>query len=495
MTIPAIDGANYPTQDESRSTLLRAIEHSFARRGLDANTLPSSEHYIRADKYAGRIAVAIANNQLALEDSNPLTSTGDPLAILAGIFGVAKRPAGPAAGATLITSSGTVTIPKDYTATAPSGKKYKTISQGTYASGASVDVIAIDGGTDTNQDAGTQLTWDSAQIGALSPKSIVTSAGLTGGVNADNDERLRERLLQKLAFPPVGGNWSEVVAWAEEATASVEAAYCYPAVRGPSSYDIALTKAGGDRTLPAATIATVRGYVAGKMPGQESHNFTSVTAERVDVVIVARLPLPQVAGGAGGGWRDAAPWPAEDALVTAYNAGTGVATVDAATAPTVGANIGVWNPSATNDDGTLGAMVEYVVATVGGSTGAWTITAQSGFLSTPLGAYVSAGALQLVEYADTFMHALALLGPGEKTESPEILPRGRRQPSTDIIAPSDITSIQLAVLTNAYREIGGATYSAVYDTGTATARVSPSIPATTADPPNVLVLNHLAIRA
>ncbi len=488
MSFPAIADANYPTQDESRATLLRAIDHAFARRGLEANTLPGSEHYIRTNVFAGRIAVAVANNELALEDSNPLTATGDALTILAGIFGVRKRPAGPSAGSVVITSSSTVTIPADFQASAPNGKKYKTISQGTYATGASVDLIAIDGGPDTNQVAGTQLTWDSAQIGPLASKCTVGLAGLTGGVLADDNERLRERLLQHLAFPPVGGNWSSVVAWAEESTASVELAVCYPAVRGPSSYDIALTKAGGDRTLPAAILATVRGYVSGKMPGQESQNVTSVTAQRVDVVLQLRLSLPQVAGGAGGGWRDASPWPAEDALVTAYNAGTGVATVAATASPAVGTSIGVWDPSAN-------VMREYVVASVGGGAGAWTITAQSGFTVSPLGAYVSAGAVSLVDYAATFAAAVVRLGPGEKTTSPEILPRGRRQPSTDLASPSDLTSIQLAQLTNAYPEIGGAVFAAVYDTGTTTPRTSPSIPATTADPPNVLVLATLAIRA
>jgi uncharacterized phage protein gp47/JayE len=488
MTFPTIADANYPTKEESRGTLLRAIEFSFARRSLEANTLPGSEHYIRADAFAGRVAVAVANNELALEDSNPLTSVGDPLKILAGIFGVYARPAGPAAGAVLIAGSSTVTIPKDFEVSAPNGKKYKTIAQGTYASGASVDVIAIDGGTDTNQDAGTQLTWDSAQIGPLASKCTVGLAGLTGGVSADDDERLRERLLQRLAFPPVGGNWSQVVGWAEESTASVELAVCYPAVRGPASYDVALTKAGGDRTLPAAILATVRGYVSGKMPGQNSLNVTSVTAQGVDVVLVPKLPLPQVAGGAGGGWRDGAPWPAEDAKVTAYNSGTGTATVAATAPPTVGANIGAWDSAA-------GVMREYVVASVGGGAGAWTLTVQSGWTATPLGAYLSAGADKLVDYATTFAAAVFELGPGEKTASPEIVPRGRRQPSTDLASPSDLTSIQLAKLTNAYPEIGGVTYSAVYDAGTTTPRTSPSMPATTADPPNVLTLATLALRA
>ncbi len=500
MTLPAVGDAAYPTQDETRDRILNAVLYAFARRGLVANVLPGSEHYIRAEKYAARVSIAIANNQIALADSDPLTATGDALVLLAGVFGVVKRPAGSAAGYVTIICTGTVNLPVGWQASSPDGQKYQTVAAGSYTSGQSVELIAVGSGVDTDQDAGTVLTWNSAAIGTLSPSATIDSSGITGGADEDNDTRLRDRLLDRLANPPVGGNWSEVVAWAEASTASVEGAYAFPAVRGPASYDVAVTKLGGDRTLASTILATARSYVTARMPGQNNLNLTGVTAQYVDVVLLADLPLPQAAGGSGGGWRDTAPWPTEVTRVTAY--ASGVATVNSVVGPLVGQSIGVWDYSAasaitewTADSGAE-CMHEYTVATVAGSTGAWTITVQNGFTASPLGAYVSSGAVSLSAYAGTFAGAVAVLGPGEKTSMPELLPLAARQPKPDQSAPSDLTSRTYGVVTAAYPEILDLNYELTVNTGTTTPSVrSPALPATTADPPRVLVLKQFSIIA
>jgi len=488
MALPAVGDSSYPTPGEVRDAILRTLRVLCNRRGLTINVEPGSDAYIRADAFAARVAIAIANNKIALEDSSPLDATEDALEELAGIFGVTRRPAASATGTVKIVTTATVTIPADFRATAPNGKKYKTITAGTYANGASVELIAVDAGLDTDQDEGTKLTWDSASIGALNQVCTVEVGGLDGGADEDNDDRLRARLIRRLSFPAVGGNWSQVVGWAEESTSSVEAAYVYAAVRGPASYDVAITKAGGDRTLNSTTINAVRAYILAQMPGQNDLNLTSVTAQYVDVILKATLPLPVNAGGAGGGWRDAAPWPAENAKITAYNVGTGIATVNSTTAPTVGANIGIWDYAGET-------MREYtIVGPIGGGAGAWTFGVQNGFGFTPTNAYVSAGAVNLVGYTEAAMEAFAELGPGQKTTNVDIIPRGRRQPGPDVQAPTDLTIQQRRAVIEQYDEILDLEYANTYDTGTTNTRTSPSVPSTTADPPNILVVRHFAIR-
>jgi hypothetical protein len=203
-------------------------------------------------------------------------------------------------------------------------------------------------------------------------------------------------------------------------------------------------------------------------------------------VIAMSLPLPKVAGGAGGGWRDATPWPRANVKVTAYS--NDIATVNGAVAPAVGNHIGIWDP-------TEETMNEYTIATVSGS-GPWTITVQTGFGFDPTGAYVSAGASRLGEYADALAAQYVLLGPGEKTDWPELLPLALRQPGADVAYPSDVTSVQLnAGLSGAtFPEILNAAYALSVETGTSTARTSPSLPSAVADPPRRLKLKHLAIR-
>jgi hypothetical protein len=209
-------------------------------------------------------------------------------------------------------------------------------------------------------------------------------------------------------------------------------------------------------------------------------------------VLAASLPLPQSAGGAGGGWRDADPWPAENVKVTSYASGLARISVSTtAAAPSVGASIGIWDP----DDET---MYEYSITSVtliaAGPPAIYDIGVQNGFSTDPTGAYISAGAQSLTDYAATFAEEVATLGPGQKTELPEILPRALRYPATDTSNPSDLTTRQTIAVFNAYSEVADLTYAARYATGTTTALTSPDVPNTTADPPNILVLKFFAIR-
>jgi hypothetical protein len=57
-----------------------------------------------------------------------------------------------------------------------------------------------------------------------------------------------------------------------------------------------------------------------------------------------------------------------------------------------------------------------------------------------------------------------------------------------------LTTIQTGGVTAQHAEILNLEYAARYDTGTTTPRTSPSIPATTADAPSILVLKHLSFR-
>lgn len=491
----AVQDELYPTPAQIRDAILRAIAYEYAKSGLVANVLPGSDHFVRAEKLANRVSIAIANGQLARRNFSPLTATGAELVALAAVFGVFPRLASSAAGALIIRCVGTVIIPSLFQCISSAGQLYQTIALATRTTLQTVDVIAVGTGTQTNLAADAKVQWTSGAIATLNPIATVDSAGLTGGKNSDDDEALRARLLFKLAFPPVGGNWAQVVEWGTEASAAVEATYVYPAARGPAAYDVACTKAGGDRTLPLATLNIIRAYIASKMPGQNDLGLTSVTAQLIDVTIVASLPLPLISGGQGGGWTDPTPWPAEDTKVTVFGADT--ATVDAVVSPQVGNSIAIWDPDAVDGDGNPApTMRTYIIATVGGVTTAWFFTVQSGFGSfDPTGCYVSAGAAHLGEYASDIAAKIATLGPGEKTDSTDVLPRGRRRPTTDVSGPYTLTTALLSSVVVAHAEIADLTFGIHYKTGTTTNIVEPDLPLAVGDPPNILVLRNLAIRA
>ena len=83
--------------------------------------------------------------------------------------------------------------------------------------------------------------------------------------------------------------------------------------------------------------------------------------------------------------------------------------------------------------------------------------------------------------------------PGRSPLPPDgAAPAESRETGADAVAPSDLTSRQLATLTTTYSEIGSLAYEARYDAGTVTPRSSPPVPAASADPPGILTLNRVA---
>lgn len=514
--MPVVGAAATPTHEDVRNAILRTIDYAFRRRGLTANTLPGSDHYIRADAYARRVSVAIANYQLALTDISPLRAVGDALTELASVFGVERRAASKASGfAQIFTTptTATVTIPSGFKLKGPTGELYETTGTSIgIANQAYVAVQSVNTGSGTNQAAVTaagavvQMQWLSSSVGRLNPIAWLDAGGITGGRDEDDDETLRARLIDRLSFPKAGGNSAYIRSLAEDSTSAIEKAYVYPAVRGAGSYDVALTKAGGNRVVSAENIAIAKNAILAEMPGIVSLNTTSVASTEVDVVVKLTLPNPITAGGAGGGWRDASPWPggtfaagSNDGKVTAYVTATDTATVRTTSTPVVGQRIAIWSPISVDpeDDNSLGIFKELTIETVGGSSGAYTITVVGGFsgnLTNPAGAYVSPGAFKIVEYGRAVKQKIALLGPGEKTTNVDILPRGRRNPGPEISNPSDLSSRIIDTLTTNYGEVGGAEYQARFATGTTTTTTAPGVPTTTADPPKILALKYLAFR-
>jgi uncharacterized phage protein gp47/JayE len=517
--IAAVDSAAYPSPEEVRSQILTDIRYAYDAAGIPANVDEGSDHWIRATAYGARVSIAIHNGRLSQQAISPLSAEGNDLIELAAVFGVYPRDASKASGFVIVGVNvvASVTIPEGHPVSAPNGERYTALALSPDVPNAgTVEIIAVNAGEAGNQPVGTTMRWELSSIGNLKTECTVDVGGIDGGEPADDTERLRTRLLRRLAFPGVGGSWSQIAQWAEESSAAIEAAFVYPSVRGPGSYDVALTKEGGDRTVPAATSTAAKGYIVARMPGHADLNVTTVNPAGIDVLINVKLPLPALAGGAGGGFRDSVPWPSTaDAVlakVAVVASGGTVLTVDSTSAdpPMAGQHFGIWNPAGLDENGEAnGAMAEFLISSVGGVSGAYVITINTPLSDSPsfvaINMYVSVGAINLKQYAAAFRDQMALLGPGEKTASPDILPRGRRQPGPEILWPSALTSVQLGRLTNVVKDSDGitvsgfpemldASYAARYAEGTTTPMTDAPVATTTADAPRILSLTRLAFR-
>lgn len=491
MTTFSVGSAAYPTVVEIRDQILSDLTYYGLQSGIAYNVKPGSEYYKTATALANRVTIAIANNKISNDQRNPLTATGDALRDIARVYGITERPASKSSGdvSVKVATGISTTIQAGWQGTGSNGKKYITVQVETaIENGDTITLRSVEAGVDTVLATGSQITWDSAANASLLSPATVLAPGIRGGEDADNDDDIRRRLIDRLSAQAVGGNGASLKSWAEEISASIGSAFVYQAVRGPASVDIAIISETGDRTLSGTIVDDSRSNVELKMPGGVvSINLTTVYPEELDIVLEAKLPLPEVAGGTGGGWRDAIPWPAEETRISNV-AGVNF-TVNSTAAPVVGQSIGLWDRS----DVDAPVMRERAVTSVSGSAGAWIITLSGANGFVVVGDYVSAGATNLINYAATAYAQFLLLGPGEKTDNVDLLPRSARYPSADVTAPMDLTNRQIAEIMNVYDEMSDLEYVATYDTGLLTTRRSPSIPGVSSDRPRVLVCKKLAI--
>ncbi len=518
MALPEVGEEFYPTPSEALNQILADLRFGFNVNGITVNVRPDSEHFIVAKAYADRVSIAIANNQISALDVNPLEAVGVALENLAGVFGVVRRGASKAAGFVIVgVTNGPIVIPSGFLWSSPAGETYEAVNALLVNNGDAIEVISVNSGSGQNVAAGSVGNWNSASIGQLSQDATVDVGGIDGGASADDDEDLRRRLIQRLSFPQVGGNVAQVIQFAEDSTAAVEKAFVFAAVRGPGSYDVAVTSEGGDRTLSAANLALVTANLIANMPGQQSLSVTSVLTEPVNVVIDLDLALPVNAGGPGGGYRDATPWPSDNetspnvfAEILSSSGNTITVNSTSADPPTAGNRFAIWDPDKDNGVNVpVGGFEEYTILLVTGVSGAYVVTVdtnQSASLAFVVpGMFCSVGAERMVDYGEVLRRTIAVVGPGEKSVNPDIVPRGRRQPVDGISFPKRLTSLQLCTLTDpdeGFTEVQDITYASrhadgtqVSGTGTFVTLVEPNLPPTTADPPRILSLQNLAIRA
>ena len=320
-----------------RDDILRTLRNGLIARGVANPQLgPGSDYYVLATAIGNEFAVVGANTQVKADAQMPDSATSTDLDRLAAQYGLARRVSGPSVGFVTITTSANTYVPIGAQLVDSAGLRYSVTVGGTYTNTAPSNIVpiqAIDKGTATNHLANDVLKWTSAPSYAA-PTALVTAAGFTGGVDAEGDEDLRARLLSRLQNPPNNCNWNQIAVIAEASHNSVQKAFVYPAVNGPSTVHIAvtlapqvlspsitaLTSTAKNRDIDALNgvatgsimAGTVVPYIQGQLPEYVESIITSVTNVTHDVSIGLALPASPAAvpAGPGGGWIDATPWPA-----------------------------------------------------------------------------------------------------------------------------------------------------------------------------------------
>lgn len=139
-------------------------------------------------------------------------------------------------------------------------------------------VTASETGSASNLERGETLTLVQAVAG-VSGSAVVVS--MTGGVDAETDDELRNRVLTALRNPPMGGSAADYVTWALEVP-GVTRAWCYPLYLGLGTVGLSFVCDGQeDSPLPdEEMVRRVQEYIEERKP---------VTA---DVMVFAPRAVP-----------------------------------------------------------------------------------------------------------------------------------------------------------------------------------------------------------
>jgi hypothetical protein len=319
------------------------------------------------------------------------------------------------------------------------GSKYFVQLGGSYANGALIPIQSTNTGTATNLSGGTSFKWSSPPAYA-SQDALASSAGVLGGVDAEDDETLRARLLVRLSSPPGSGNASQIAQVAEEASPEVQKAFIYPACNGPGTVHVAVvgyqsSNSDQSRAISATALNAVKSAVVNALPEYVDAVITDCTSVPADVSFSITIPDSTSATpfpGPGGGWIDANPYPLPPTgsnYVNIYDlAGENSFAVVSQSKPSIGQTISWIRPT---DHKLFTGKITAIIWNTTTAPYDCYLTIDTFFTGLNGGTdYIFPGIVNADKYLAAVLDSFAKLGPGEKLSPTAVglLPRALRRP-------------------------------------------------------------------
>ncbi len=487
---------NIKSQEKIRDDFLGTYRAELIRRGINnPNVSFGTEIYVKATALAQQVAVAMQNTQQEGDALMPDTALGADMIRFAGFFGMKLRAAAGSVGQVIfhtnILASIPVLVSADTQLQDDAGLIYKVSATGFFKEGDKIEIQAVDTGISTNLKINSTLKW------VLQPPFataiVETAFAFTGGTDNENIEGLRGRVLERLANPPGGGNWSQVVGITEDSTAAIQKAFVYPAINGPATAGVAIASAPTDVYKGRdfnGDVSILNNFaipaVLGNFPEFAEFIITNCVNQPIDISLGLSLPQSKKASipGNGTGWVDANIFPIPIISGTSYVTGfcdvTSVATstlfnlnVDATIADALVASSSIVNICwiSKND-----WILRTAQATVSGAFSPYTValTVNSDpFVDTlsqtiQIGDYVFPASLNVLAYYNAILAEFAGFGPGQKLDPllfSALFPRAFRRPTIQDAWPSDIGPSVLKFLSETGKEILDVQYLYKQDVG------------------------------
>jgi uncharacterized phage protein gp47/JayE len=204
----------------ARPTLQDLIDR--ARADLSSR-LPGADPWLRRS-LAGALSTMHAGalhllygylDQLATQIL-PDTAPADLLDRWCSIWGIGRNPPAAASGTVMATGADGSVIPAGTELQRSDGATFTTDAEAAIAGNtAALAVTAAAPGAAGNTDAGAALTF-TTPIAGVSSSATVAPGGLGGGVDVEEDEDLRTRLLARVRQTPQGGAAADYDLWARQ---------------------------------------------------------------------------------------------------------------------------------------------------------------------------------------------------------------------------------------------------------------------------------------
>lgn len=465
----------------------------------EPSVAPGTDNWFWATAVANASMLQYANIATIRPALTPLDATGDDLETWRKALGLPVVSPSPSAGKLTVSVApgATVTAPDGLQFVLPNGLRGKVSgTQPGLVDGSDVDVVAIDAGSATNADSNTTVRFVNPPFNLQVEARVSTASPLTGGFDEETEPRKRERVLNRLANSPGGGNWGQLREISFNALPSVQDCYVFPAAGGPASEKVVVVREFDSdrndfhRAMPDGGVQLVRDAIQKANSGSIEIVVDTVAEQFADVAFALDLPSSSLAGGNGLGWVDQAPWPPagdDHVEVTAVGSSTQF-TVNAstATAPIPGIHhVTWWAPGDQTPRTTL-------ITAKSGSAGAWVLTVDlplidSDGTAVATGDFISPAAVGISDYRKTFLELMGALGAGENVDPDGgDRPRRLRHPFISDGAQIGITGKFRADFIRAHPEIDDGDFSYLPTS-------APDIPASIDEPPNVLVPRHFGI--
>jgi uncharacterized phage protein gp47/JayE len=459
---------------------------------------PGTDNWFFFTAVANAGMLQYANIATVRDSLTPLDAVGEDLDRWRQALGLPVVQPSPSSGKLTVSvaPSATVQISDGQQFVLPNGLRGKVSgTQLGVADGSDVPVVMIDTGSATNAESNTKVRFVNPPFNLQVEARVSIAGPLVGGFDEETEPRKRERVLNRFANSPGGGNWGQLREIAFNTLPSVQGCYVYPAAGGPASDKTIVVREFDPerndfhRAMPDGGVTLVRDAIQKANSGAIEAVIDTVAEQSADVAIYLTLPDSSLAGGNGLGWVDQSPWPPSGnthVAVTSVGGATQITVNAVASAPIDGLHHITWWAPGDQTPRTV------LITAHSGSSGAWVLTldvplVDSDGTSVAVGDYISPAAVGISKYRESFLALMGTLGAGELvTPASGDTPRRLRHPFISDGAQIGITGRFLTDFTRLHAEIENAAFSYLPTS-------TPTVPGNPDAKPNVLVPRHFGI--